>query len=598
MTTIEPNKNKEFERMSHNLERVEELSKRLITAFSKKKSVDPGIAGPGSELFSKAGAAMMADMVNNPAKIIEQQSEYWGKTMRHYAAMQQEMMSGSLKAPEDDTGSDSRFQNPLWQTNPYFNFIKQQYLHSAQAIAESVKGIEGLSADEKKRAEYFSQQIVDLYSPANFLSTNPDALTRAVETEGQSLVDGLENLVRDIEANDGDLLVNLVDKDAFTVGENLAKTEGAVVYRNRMFELIQYAPKGDTVHKTPLVLFPPWINKFYVLDLKPANSLINWVLEQGYTLFVVSWVNPDPTYHDVGLDTYIEEGFLRAIDEVKQITNEPQVNAVGYCIAGATLAMALALMKRRGDKSVKSATFFTTLTDFSDNGEIGVFLSDDFVDGIEREVADKGIMASTILSRTFSFMRSNDLIYGPAIRSYMMGQAPPVFDLLYWNGDSTNLPARMAVEYLRWLCQENRFAKGTLEICGETVSIKDVSVPLCAIACETDHIVGWKASYDGVRQFGSRDKTFILSESGHIAGIVNPPSKNKYGHYTNAAPAKDADSWQSGADFNEGSWWPRWEEWLAKRSGKMVPAPKSLGNKEHPEICAAPGEYVKAIPKA
>lgn len=538
----------------------------------------------------------MTEMVNNPAKIIEQQVEYWGKTMRHYAAVQQEMLSGSLKAPIDDTPADRRFQNPLWQTNPYFNFIKQQYLHTAQAISESVKGLEGLNSEEQKRAEYFSQQIIDMYSPANFLGTNPDALARAVETEGQSLVDGLENLVRDIEANDGDLLVNLVDKDAFTVGDNLATSQGSVVYRNRMFELIQYAPKGETVHKTPLVLFPPWINKFYILDLKPANSLIKWILEQGFSLYVVSWVNPDASYRDVGLDTYVEEGFLRAIEEVKKISGVPQVNTVGYCIAGATLAMTLALMKKRGDKSVKSATFFTTLTDFTDSGEIGVFLSDEFIDAIEREVAEKGIMANTILSRTFSYMRSNDLIYGPAIRSYMMGQSPPAFDLLYWNGDSTNLPARMAVEYLRWLCQENRFAEGTIEILGETLSIKDVSIPVCAVACETDHIVAWKSSFEGIKQFGSRNKTFILSESGHIAGIVNPPSKKKYGHYTNDAVVKDANAWHSGATFNEGSWWPRWGDWLAKQSGKMVPAPDSLGDNDHPEICPAPGSYVTEDP--
>lgn len=536
----------------------------------------------------------MSDIVNNPAKIIEQQSEYWGKTMRHFAAAQQEMMSGSLKAPNDDTPTDRRFQNPLWQTNPYFNFIKQQYLHTAQAISDSVKGLEGLDSEEKKRAEYFSQQIIDLYSPSNFLGTNPDALARAIETEGQSLVDGLENLVRDVEGNDGDLLVNLVDKDAFSVGGNLAMSEGSVVYRNRMFELIQYAPLGETVHETPLILFPPWINKFYILDLKPANSLIKWIVEQGFTLYVVSWVNPDASYKDVGLDTYVEEGILRAIEEVKQISGQPQVNAVGYCIAGATLAITLALMKKRGDESIKSATFFTTLTDFSDSGELGVFLSDEFIDAIEREVEDKGIMSSTILSRSFSFLRSKDLIYGPAIRSYMMGQSPPAFDLLYWNGDSTNLPARMAVEYLRWLCQEDRFAKGTLEICGETLSIKDVAVSLCTVACETDHIVAWKSSYEGFRQFGSKDKTFILSESGHVAGIVNPPSKKKYGHYTSDDAAKDAETWKSAATLHPiASWWPRWGEWLATMSGEMIPATDVLGDEDHPVLCAAPGTYVR-----
>ncbi len=438
---------------------------------------------------------------------------------------------------------------------------------------------------------------MDMFSPANFLGTNPEALARAVETEGESLVRGLENLVRDIEANDGDVLVTLADRDAFRVGENLATTEGSVVYRNRMFELIQYAPRTETVHRTPLIIFPPWINKFYIMDLKPQNSLIRWIVDQGYTLFVVSWKNPDPSYRDVGMDGYVEEGYLAAIEEVKKITGEKQVNAVGYCIAGTTLSLTLALMQKRKDKSVKSATLFTTLTDFSDQGEVGVFLSDDFVDGIEREVEASGILSSFFMSRTFSFLRSNDLIYGPAIRSYMMGEAPPAFDLLYWNGDSTNLPACMSVEYLRGLCQEDRFAREGFEICGERVRIGDVKVPVCAIACETDHIAAWKSSYNGLRQMGSKSKTFILSESGHIAGIVNPPSKKKYGHYTNEDLSLEPDDWLKGADFHEGSWWPRWEAWLSKRSGAQVPA-RVPGDAGHPVLAPAPGTYVTEDPDA
>jgi polyhydroxyalkanoate synthase len=290
---------------------------------------------------------------------------------------------------------------------------------------------------------------------------------------------------------------------------------------------------------------------------------------------------------------YIEEGYLSAIEEVKKITSEDQVNAIGYCIAGTTLSLTLALMEKQRDKSIKSATFFTTLTDFSDQGEVGVFLSDDFVDGIEREVEASGMLSSFFMSRTFSFLRSNDLIYGPAIRSYMMGEAPPAFDLLFWNGDSTNLPAKMSVEYLRGLCQADRFAQGGFELLGEVLHLKDVKVPLCAVACETDHIAAWKASYDGVRGMGSKSKTFILSESGHIAGIVNPPSKKKYGHYTSDAPvAGDPEAWLAEADFNEGSWWPRWEGWLRSRSGSLIPArqlPDSV-------LAPAPGTYVLANP--
>ncbi|MEM6825437.1 MAG: class I poly(R)-hydroxyalkanoic acid synthase, partial [Pseudomonadota bacterium] len=515
----------ELDRLNANLARVEELSSRLVAAMSRKKAIPPALQAPGQELFVKAAAAYMAEIMANPSKIIEHQVSYWGKALKHYVEAQHVIAQGRLEAPEDPGPNDRRFRDALWQEHPYFNFLKQQYLLNAEAMEAAVQDLEGLDDGERKRVEYFTRQIVDMFSPSNFLGTNPEALARAVETDGESLVKGLENLVRDIEANDGDLLVTLADTSAFQVGENIATSEGAVVFRNRMLELIQYTPTTETVHKTPLVIFPPWINKFYILDLKPQNSLIKWILDRGYTLFVVSWVNPDTSYAEVGLEDYIEDGYLAAIDQVRDITGEEQINAIGYCIAGTTLALSLALMEKRGLKSVKSATFFTTLTDFSDQGEIGVFLDDDFVDGIERQVGEEGILHSFFMTRTFSFLRSNDLIYGPAIRSYMMGESPPAFDLLYWNGDSTNLPAKMAVQYLRQLCQEDRFAKDGLALCGETLRLRDVKVPLCAVACETDHIAAWPASYAGVQKMGSRSKTFILSGSGHIAGIVNPPSK-------------------------------------------------------------------------
>jgi polyhydroxyalkanoate synthase len=595
MTTDDPDASADATRLNANLARVEELSQRLVQALGRRRTVRPALQGPGQDLYMKAAAAYIAEMMANPSKIIEHQIGYWGKSLKHYVEAQHKLAQGKLEAPEDRSPRDRRFSNPLWETHPYFNYIKQQYLFSAEAIQQAVSDLDGLDEKERKRLEYFSRQIMDMFSPANFLGTNPEALAKAVETEGESLVRGLENLVRDIEANDGDVLVTLADKDAFKVGENLATTEGSVVYRNRMLELIQYAPRTETVHRTPLIIFPPWINKFYILDLKPQNSLIRWIVDQGYTLFVVSWKNPDPSYRDVGMGDYIEEGYLTAIAEVKKITGEDQVNAIGYCIAGTTLSLTLALMEKRKDRSIKSATFFTTLTDFSDQGEVGVFLSDDFVDGIEREVEASGMLSSFFMSRTFSFLRSNDLIYGPAIRSYMMGEAPPAFDLLFWNGDSTNLPARMSVEYLRGLCQGDRFAQGGFELLGEVLHLRDVKVPLCAIACETDHIAAWKASYDGVRGMGSKSKTFILSESGHIAGIVNPPSKKKYGHYTNDDLTLSSDDWLKTAEFHEGSWWPRWEAWLAKRSGAQVPA-RVPGEGGRDILAPAPGSYVTAVP--
>jgi polyhydroxyalkanoate synthase len=583
------------DRMGENLAKVEDLSKRLVAALARKKPIDPALQGPGNDLYLKAATAWVAEMMANPSKLIEQQVGYWGKTLKHYVEAQKALAEG--KAPEDRTPSDKRFQSDLWQTNPWFNFLKQQYLMNAEAVSGAVREIEGLDDREKKRVEYFTRQIVDMLSPTNFLGTNPEALAKAVETEGQSLVDGLENLVRDLEANDGDVLVTLSDRKAFRVGENLATSPGKVVFRNRMLELIQYSPATDEVHELPLVIFPPWINKFYILDLKPQNSLIKWVVEQGFTVFVVSWVNPDASYAGTTMDDYIRDGYLEAMRVVREICGTETLNAVGYCIAGTTLALALSRMEADGEVPVNSATFFTTLTDFSDQGEVGVFLNDDFVDGIEREVNARGILSSFFMSRTFSYLRSNDLIYTPAIRSYMLGEAPPAFDLLYWNGDSTNLPARMSVEYLRGLCQADQFSQKGFPVLGRKVTIRDVKVPLFAVACETDHIAAWKASFNGIVQMGSADKTFVLSESGHIAGIVNPPSKNKYGHWTGPDLDLDPDAWKQAASFTKGSWWPRWSAWLAERSGGKVKA-RTPGKGRHKALADAPGTYVVAVPNA
>ena len=591
MTTSEYEDDQKAARMRENLARIEELTQRLTEALAHRAPPRQSLQAPDSDLFLHAATAYWTEMFKQPSKALEQQLEYWRKSLKHHVEAQEVLRKGKLQAPEDNTPADRRFANPLWKSHPYFNYIKQQYMIATEAMHQTVQSLDTIPDREKRRLSYFTQQITDMMAPTNFLATNPDALMKAVETEGESLVRGLENLVRDIEANKGDLLVTLADKDAFSVGENIATTPGKVVFRNRMFELIQYAPSTEKVHRTPLVIFPPWINKFYVMDLKPQNSLIKWIVDQGYTLFVVSWVNPDVSYSDVGLDTYVEEGYLEAIRVAREITDEKQVNVIGYCIAGTTLSLVLALMKKRKDKSVRSATLFTTLTDFSDQGEVGVFLEDDFVDGIEAECTDKGYLDSFFMSRTFSFLRSNDLIYGPAIRSYMMGEAPPAFDLLYWNGDGTNLPGRMCVEYLRGLCQQDRFASASFRICGEDVSLSDVAHPVFAIACETDHIAAWRSSFRGVSKMGSRDKTFVLSESGHIAGIINPPSKKKYGHYTGASPAGDPEAWLQEASFNEGSWWPHWEEWLRRRSGAQIPA-RIPGDSSHKALCDAPGTYV------
>lgn len=592
MTTSEDAAVAKLDKMSDNLKRVEELSQRLIEVMARHQPMRKSLTGPNEDVFSNAATAYWAKAMENPGAIFEQQMAFWGKSVKHFVEAQHMFAQGKFEPPVDNTPQDRRFANPLWQSNPYFNFVKQQYMLNAEAVRDSVAAMSDLDETQKRRINYFADQIVEMMCPTNFLSTNPDALEKAVETEGQSLVDGLENLIRDLEENKGELIVKLADEKAFELGGNVATTEGAVVYRNEMMELIQFSPSTDEVHEIPLVIFPPWINKYYILDLKEKNSLIKWIVDQGYTVFIVSWINPDPSHAEIGMDDYIQDGYLRAIEEIKSITNQKQVNAVGYCIAGTTLNLTLSLMKKRGDKSVKSATFFTTLTDFSDQGEFTPFLQNDFIDGIERECEQQGVLRSLIMQRTFSFLRSNDLIYGPAIKSYMMGEAPATFDLLFWNGDGSGLPGKMAVEYLRGLCQRNEFVGEGFDLFGEKLSIKDVTIPTMSITCETDHIAAWKDCYRGYQQSGSRSKSFVVSESGHIAGIVNPPSKKKYGHYTNADMKGSAEEWMDGATYNEGSWWPTWDTWLSAKSGKKVPA-RAPGDSDHPVLCAAPGEYVK-----
>ncbi|MFK7939421.1 MAG: PHA/PHB synthase family protein [Roseovarius sp.] len=597
MSTHEGVETDDFQKMNENLVKVEDLSQRLIRALSARNPAKQTLNGPSDDLFAKASASYWSELVENPGRLYESQVGYWGKSVRAFLDAQQTMLQGGeIDTDEDALANDPRFANPMWNSNPYFNWIKQQYALNTQAIEQAVHELDDLDATEKQRIEYFSQQIIDMMSPTNFLGTNPDALERALETEGESLVKGLENLVSDLEANNGEMVVRLADEDAFELGVNVATTPGEVVYRNRLMELIQYHPTTEKVHATPIVIFPPWINKFYILDLKEQNSLIKWIVEQGYTLFVVSWLNPDRSHSDIGMSDYIEDGFLTAIEKAKEITKQKQVNTVGYCIAGTTLHMTLALLKKRGDKSVKSATFFTALTDFSNQGEFVPFLQDDFIDGIEEEVNSQGVLRSFIMGRTMSFLRSNDLIYRPAIKSYMMGEAPPAFDLLFWNGDGANLPGKMAMDYLRGLCQRNEFADGGFEICGERLHLSDVTVPIMAITCETDHIAAWKDCYRGFQQTKSRDKTFIVSESGHIAGIVNPPSKNKYGFYYNDDLSGDADAWLAGATEQAGSWWPAWEAWIKPRSGKMVNA-RTPGDANNKPIAPAPGSYVRKSAK-
>ncbi|WP_246054927.1 class I poly(R)-hydroxyalkanoic acid synthase [Paracoccus gahaiensis] len=573
--------------MAENIERIEALGHRLVTALADRQPSNPGVEAPGPDLYVTATNAFLKTLAEQPGKMMGTQVSFWGETLANYVRAQKALAKGTLLAPEDDAPADKRFAHPLWQSHPFFNLIKTQYLTNARALRKASDSLDLPDAVSRRRIDWLTAQIVDMMAPTNFLATNPDALERAVETEGESLVKGLENLVRDVEQHGGEMIVSLADRRAFTVGDNIGTAPGTVVHRAPLFELIQYAPTTPQAHTLPLVIFPPWINKFYILDLKPQNSLIRWLVEQGQTLFVVSWKNPDASFAETGMEDYVT-AYIEAMDKILELTGQSRLNTVGYCIAGTTLSLTLALLKQRGDRRVNSATLLTTLTDFSDQGEFTSFLQNDFVDGIDAEIRRHGLLPARLMSRTMSFLRANDLVWGPAIRSYMMGETPPAFDLLFWNGDATNLPGRMAMQYLRGLCQNNDFAGEGFDLLGHRLHVSDVTVPLCAVACESDHIAPWKDCWRGVSQMGSTDRTFILSQSGHVAGIVNPPTRKKYGHYLSEAGFDGGhQAWREGARFAEGSWWPEWGRWLAERSGPLREA-RDPGEGLDP----APGRYV------
>lgn len=579
------------EKLKANLDRLEALTVRLTAALAKRRMTSPDLTAPGNALYAKAATAYFAEMMTHPEKLIEQQVHMWRGTLANLTQAMTSASEPDASAKSAAAKPDGRFRSPAWDANPYFNFLKQQYLLSSDVMAKSVEDLSALDAKDQQRVEFFTRQFTNLMSPANFFATNPDAIEKALETDGQSLVDGLENFVRDVEASQADFAVTLSDPNAFEIGRNIATTRGEVVFRNRMFELIHYAPTTERVHKRPLLILPPWINKYYILDLNAQNSFIRFAVDQGISVFVVSWINPDESYRDAGFDAYVEEGAMTAIETVRAFTGAKKVNAIGYCIGGTLLAATLALLKKRGEKSVKTATFFTTLVDFEKPGDLGVFIDDDFTSAIDREVDEKGYLPARLMARTFSFLRANELVYTPAVRSYLLGEAPPAFDLLYWNSDSTNLPARMAKEYLHYLYEENRLARGTFEVGGERLNLADITIPVFAVATKRDHIAPWKASFAGLARLSGK-KTFVLAESGHIAGIVNPPAAEKYGYWTNDAPANDLVRWAAAATRHEGSWWPFWSEWITAVSGKKISAKKAK-NPDFTALCPAPGTYVK-----
>ncbi len=482
---------------------------------------------------------------------------------------------------------DKRFSAPDWQQNAVFDALKQSYLLAATTLLKTARGIERLDEHQQHKLMFYLRQFLDAISPTNLMFTNPQVIHETISTGGQNMVKGMEHLLRDFKSGQ----IKMTDTDAFAPGRNLALTPGQVIYRNKLIELIQYAPATEQVYTIPLLFIPPWINKYYILDMQPQNSFIKFLVDSGFTVFIISWKNPDASMEEITFEDYMTLGPLTALDVVKEITGSQKVNIVGYCIGGTLLAMVLSYLTALGDKTANSATFFVSLLDFREVGDTAVFIDEPQVTYIEGQMMERGYLDSRSMASMFNMMRANDLIWSNVVNNYLLGKEPPAFDLLYWNNDGTRMAREAHSFYLRNTYLENNLVKpGKIVLKDVPIDLKRIRQDIYAVGAQQDHIVPWKAAWQ-ISQLGSGKVRFVLGGSGHIAGIINPPSKGKGAYWVSDKPAASADEWLEGAKNQQGSWWTNWLEWLMPRSGELK-EPPSLGSKVHPPITPAPGTYV------
>lgn len=580
------------EKLSAAMAEIAERSQRLVSDFLAKQAEDPEISDPDPLNIGSAFAELTSQIMQNPAKLVEAQMELWQQyyTLWHNTTLR--MMGEEAEPVVSPQKGDRRFRDEAWENNELFDFIKQSYLLSSQWTQNFVHDVDGLDDKTAQKVEFYTRQFVDAISPTNFLMTNPEVLRTTIESGGENLLKGLQNLLGDLERGKGKLQIRMTDLDAFKIGENVATTEGSVIGRTPLMELLQYKPTTDKVAKRPLMIVPPWINKYYILDLRPENSLIKWAVDQGHTVFVLSWVNPDSKLAEKSFEDYAKDGVLAALDLIEQATGETEVNAVGYCLGGTLLSSTLAYMAKVGDERIKSATFFTTLMDFEKSGELSVFVDDEQIKSLENKMSKEGYLDGRDMSMSFNMLRANDLIWSFVVSNYMLGKDPFPFDLLYWNSDSTRMPKAMHSFYLRNMYNKNLLREpGGITILGEPIDLRDIKIPVYFLSTREDHIAPWQATYAGTQLLSGQVK-FVLSASGHIAGVVNPPAAKKYCYWTYNRTPENPDDWMNKATQHEGSWWTDWQNWISRRSGGQVDA-RTAGDGKLKVLGPAPGEYVK-----
>ncbi len=569
---------------------IAERSQRLVTEWLARQSAPGSSADPLN--IGGAFLEMTARLMANPGKLFEAQLGFWQDYMTLWQNTAKRMMGMAPEPVIDAPEGDRRFKDEAWRDNEVFDFIRQSYLLSARYIQDVVKETDGLDAKTAQKVDFYARQFIDAMSPSNFVLTNPEVLRRTAETGGENLLKGLSNLLGDLERGKGQLRIKMTDTEAFELGRNIAVSPGKVVYQNDLMQLIQYQPTTETVLKRPLLIGPPWINKFYILDLRAKNSLVRWAVAQGHTVFVISWVNPDANLAEKGFEDYMTEGYLAALDAIEQATGEREINAIGYCLGGTLLSSTLAYMAARKDKRIASATFFVTMMDFEEAGELGVFIDEEQLKSLEDKMNKRGYLEGSEMATTFNMLRANDLIWSFVVNNYLLGNDPFPFDLLYWNADSTRMPARMHSFYLRKMYQENLLKDpGGISLLGVPIDLRAIKVPAYFLSTREDHIAPWKSTYRGTALLSGANR-FVLAASGHIAGVVNPPEGGKYSHWINPDLPADPEAWLAGATEIAGSWWPDWQRWVSGLAPEKVPA-RVPGDGKLAVIEDAPGSYVK-----
>ena len=575
-------------RLAQNLEAVAALARDVLAELARTETSPTGVPDV-AHAFATLTARMLADSAQGDVNGLEQ----WARSIELWQNVAARALDPSVPPLIDSQPGDRRFRDPAWDANPFFDLMKQQHLLASSWVEEQMREMTGVDPVTAQRVAFFTRQYMQALAPSNFLLTNPEALRATFDSKGENLLRGLANMLADLERGKGRLRVRTSDLEAFELGRDLAVTPGKVVFQNKLIQLIQYEPSTERVYRQPLLVVPPWINKYYVLDLRPENSFVRWAVERGYTVFVISWANPDETFADTTFEDYLTEGALAAMDAVAEATGERTISALGYCIGGTLLSATLAHLAAKEDARVAACTLLAAQVDFAESGELAVFASEPQIEALERRMAaNGGYLDADTTSATFSMLRANDLIWSYVVSGYLLGREPAPFDLLFWNADSTRMPAPMESYYLRNMYLRNALVDpGALELAGTPIDLTRVAVPTYLQAGREDHIAPYGSVFRVTQHLGGPTR-FVLSGSGHIAGVINPPSANKYGYVVNEhGTFDDVAAWLERAEEHEGSWWPDWNSWLASLSGPQVPA-RHPGDGALAVIEDAPGSYV------